>query len=278
MLRRRSSPSAGFTLIELLVVIAIIAVLASLLMPSLRNARSSAHLAVCASNLRQIGISIVLYASAEDGRMPPISERWWHQPFLPGAAGGGRGLNWVGILHQEYDLDVRSLVCPADDDRPDPTDARQLWTPTPNEVNHFLPKHHWSYGAMCVGYQITGRRVPWSGTRNGTSVGFLEGPFQIGSIPHPDTMHLVWDGYFLSLNQWDGIRTVQSVMHTALAGGGYQWDWENLYYHIFRHNRDPKPNTPVGPNALLADGHVEFTTDMFSLDHDNTTVPSNSAP
>ena len=61
----------GFTLVELLVVIAIIALLLSVLMPTLKKAREQARTLVCSSNQKQLGVGIQLYVNAYD-LYPPV--------------------------------------------------------------------------------------------------------------------------------------------------------------------------------------------------------------
>jgi prepilin-type N-terminal cleavage/methylation domain-containing protein len=64
-------PKHGFTLVELLVVISILAVLMAVLLPALGKARRLARRAVCASNLRQVGIAIATYGAMDSyGRLP----------------------------------------------------------------------------------------------------------------------------------------------------------------------------------------------------------------
>jgi prepilin-type N-terminal cleavage/methylation domain-containing protein/prepilin-type processing-associated H-X9-DG protein len=67
---RASQRALGFSLIELLVVVAIIALIAAILLPTLRMARAQVRRNVCLTNLRQIGIASHQYRDINKNRLP----------------------------------------------------------------------------------------------------------------------------------------------------------------------------------------------------------------
>ncbi|MGR3303552.1 MAG: type II secretion system protein [Candidatus Scalindua sp.] len=92
----------GFTLIELLVVIAIIGILAGILLPVLSRARESARKTQCMSNIKQIGMGLIMYANENN------------ESFPSSTAGSNTAMASLNLLYDTYISDNKVFNCPSD--------------------------------------------------------------------------------------------------------------------------------------------------------------------
>ncbi len=85
----------AFTLIEVLVVVAIIALLVAILLPALGRAREQSRTSICASNQKQMGIAMSLFATEHGGRVPRgLSRHGTPDPTGP--------VNWVRMVARMF--------------------------------------------------------------------------------------------------------------------------------------------------------------------------------
>src|SRR3954465_15448099 len=92
----------AFTLVELLVVIGIIAILISILLPSLARARKAAQTVACAANLRSILQATHIFAAQNNGYLPgsvySSSRFMYKDPYAGTATGGYSNTNLPSIV------------------------------------------------------------------------------------------------------------------------------------------------------------------------------------
>lgn len=244
---------SGFTLIELLVVVAIIALLISMLLPTLSAAREKARAAACQSNLRQISNALIQYAADYD-YLPPSSYRtgkvinaFWQGLLVVGGYLVDTTNEGVG----GYYKDPRSVFsCPSLRWRLDPQ------------------VYKWSFG----GYSLplySDCRNPDGGIKT-REWGFWTYNYEypneesfdkIEWVEHPTQRIMVLDGMVYSPTNpdWPGEGGASYVIYVPYKGDPTWYGWLGKYFAddpvlkvsaAWRHNG--------GANCGFVDGHIEW--------------------
>ncbi len=191
----------AFTLIELLVVIAIIAILAAVLFPVFAQAREAAKATVCLSNLKQMGLSIVLYSDDYDQVLPMDSHS------------GGSQHSW-NVTLQHYAKSKLLFRCPSDT-------SVNFDRPLPNRL--LTRKSSYGTNFYMTAYLPGEEDLPTSQTSGFTSLSQIAAPARTIYIAEmkknlvSDHFHPAW---WYADNPDFSFEDPQQTLETALHAGG----------------------------------------------------------
>ncbi|MBI1373027.1 MAG: prepilin-type N-terminal cleavage/methylation domain-containing protein [Phycisphaera sp.] len=222
----------GFTLVELLVVVAIIALLISILLPSMVHARESAKRTVCASNLHQISVAATMYTNENQGVYFICRGRQVQNAFNPGNMKVHRNrpndakVDWIRAMS------TVSLVIDQGEG------YKGGWLPSPIwdcPSRDFKSQWEPAFPQMIIGYQYFGGIEKWDNPFAGTI-----------TARSPVELHNSKPGWVLAADA------------TGKMAGSWGGDRESAYGGMPSHKDLAGGYFPAGGNQVTVDGAAEW--------------------
>ena len=197
MMAFKNSGTRAFTLIELLVVIAIIAILAAMLLPAVSRAKEAARKIACLNQLRQLGLSLMLYVDDNQGHYPPRSTNT---------------NRWPTLLKEGYQQ-VKILACPTD--APNPATFTNPASPADSSPRSYII-NGWNDYFFQQGGDIW-QRYQSGDTSLVLSQNAIHQPsdtIAFGEKDH-DSPH-----FYMDYQEYDDLRQLDQSKHSSAVKGG----------------------------------------------------------
>lgn len=218
----------GFTLVELLVVVAIIALLVSILLPTLGRAKEQARIVSCMSNLRSLGLGFAFYSN-ENNDWYPAGSGW-----------GGDPPTWDRTLQPYYD-NYGLLLCVSDK-----TD-RSAYT------NDYPRSYAINIDVAWMGPSTYGdnQSPPYGGDSDFPWPGWTHSKSEVDSPADTILLADMWESWYYGPRPLPGL-------YNWYQGSGiffYRWGSGSGYDNEFRQVTYNHRNEDAA-NFLFCDGHV----------------------
>jgi prepilin-type N-terminal cleavage/methylation domain-containing protein/prepilin-type processing-associated H-X9-DG protein len=227
----------AFTLIELLVVVAVIAILAAILFPVFARARENARRSSCMSNLKQIGLSMMMYVQDNDEHLTPQANNNANIR-LPNGDNSPTAY-WYQMLYA-YMKNIQILNCPSETTKVWTSGGYESTVPVPYGINYVQPAACYdAYGSYTkCGVQMAPANAAGA---------------NLGAIEDPSGTLLIVDSKYYIL-QFDHAQTAEQAESSGQAGGLGACSHSGSSYNYAGCVSARHLGTA---NVLFVDGHVK---------------------